>query len=374
LEDPVFTPTLAGTYDLRFTVDDGVVSPVFDEVTITVTPNPVANAGADLATAPGVSAKIGGKPTGSGAGPLTYNWSPATGLSSSTAANPTATPSSTTTYEVTVTDANGCTATDQVTVRAGNLVNSRIKAVIGPTNLYDSGLNQVRADIGIKNISSQPIYGPLTAVFKTLTPGPPTITIPNADGGGEGLGCYYDYSNLLGGDNVLSPGETTGYKLWIFQEHVTPPVNFRFFADIIGDLDTNPKTVTNDQPLTFTFEIQKGAVQDDSDSKLAGNTVEIPQTYALYQNHPNPFNPETEIRFGLPEAGNVTLKIYSITGQEIRTLANGAFQAGYQTVRWDGRNQSGHAVAGGVYFYQITATDANGEVKFRQTRKMAFVK
>jgi hypothetical protein len=100
----------------------------------------------------------------------------------------------------------------------------------------------------------------------------------------------------------------------------------------------------------------------------------LPAGYALEQNYPNPFNPETGIRFALPEASQVTVKIFSITGQEIRTLANGAFQAGYQTVRWDGRNQSGHAAAGGVYFYQITATGANGEVKFTQTRKMAFVK
>jgi flagellar hook assembly protein FlgD len=70
----------------------------------------------------------------------------------------------------------------------------------------------------------------------------------------------------------------------------------------------------------------------------------------------------------------VTVKIFNTTGQEIRTLANGAFQAGYQTLRWDGRDQSGNVVAGGVYLYQITARGENGAVKFTQTRKMAFVK
>jgi len=112
----------------------------------------------------------------------------------------------------------------------------------------------------------------------------------------------------------------------------------------------------------------------------------IPAQYSLEQNYPNPFwsaatfpafgggNPETAIRFALPEAGNVTVKIFNTTGQEIRTLANASFQAGYQTLRWDGRDQSGNAVAAGVYLYQITATGANGEVKFSATKRMAFVK
>jgi hypothetical protein len=331
----------------------------------------MANAGADLATTTGVSAKIGGKPTASGGtGTLIINWSPPTGLSSTTAANPTATPSSTTTYTVTVTDANNCVGTDQVTVRVANLVNSQIKAVIGPTNLYDPILNQVRADIGIKNISGQPIYGPLTAVFKTLTPGPPTITIGNADGGGEGLGCYYDYSNSLGGDNILSPGETTGYKLWIFQENVRPAVNFKFFADVIGDLDGVPKVADNnqEQPLAFSFEVQKGAVADHSVSTLAGNGSEIPVIYALHQNHPNPFNPSTTIQFDLPKAGEVTLKIYNSVGQLVRTLARGEYASGKHEVMWDATNDRGEAVGSGVYLAVFKAGEA------KQVRRLVLMK
>jgi FlgD Ig-like domain len=318
---------------------------------------PAANAGADLATTAGVSAKIGANPTASGGtGTLTINWSPSTGLSSTNAANPIAIPGSTTTYTLTVTDQNNCAAIDYVTVRAGNLVNSQIKAVIGPTNLYDPNLNQVRADIAIKNISGVPIYGPLTAVFKTLTPGPPTITIGNADGGDEGLGCYYDYSNLLGSDNVLSHNETSGYKLWIFQEHVTPPVSFRFFADVIGDLDNIPKTVTDQkQPLAFSFEVQTGTVEDHTVSIQAGNGSAIPEAYALQQNHPNPFNPSTTIQFDLPKAGEVTLKIYNSVGQLVRTLVSGDYEAGAHKVIWDAKDDHGTQVASGVYVSVLKA-------------------
>ena len=346
-ENPTASPSVTTTYTL--TVTDANSFMHSDAITVTINTNPIANAGADLATASGVSAKLGANPTGSGTGPFTYNWSPAAGLNSTTVANPIATPGSTTTYEVTVEDANGCVATDQVTVRSGNLVNSRIKATIGPTNLYDPVLNQVRADIGIKNISSDPIYGPLTAVFKTLTPGPPTITIGNADGGGEGLGCYYDYSNLLGGDNILSPGETSGYKLWIFQEHVLPPKSFRFFADVIGDLDGVPKLAADDQPLALAFDLQNGAVQDYSASTLTDNVAEIPKTYALHQNHPNPFNPSTTMQFDLPEPGNVTLKIYNSVGQLVKQVASGNYASGRHKVVWDATNDRGEQVSAGVY-------------------------
>ena len=364
------SPTTTTVYTLTSFSDVNGPGTASGSATVTVTPNSVvANAGADLATTAGVSAKIGANPTASGGtGPLTINWSPSTGLSSTTASNPTATPSSTTTYTLTVTDANGCTSADQITVRAGNLVNSLIKSVIGPTNLYDPVLNQVRVDIAIKNISGAPIYGPLSAVFKTLTPGPPTITIPNANGGGEGVGCYYDYSNLLGPDNILSPGETSGYKLWIFQEHVIPPVSIKFFANIVGDLDGIPKTATDNQPLAFAFDLQKAAVQDDADSKSISNSVEIPKTYAMHQNHPNPFNPSTTIQFDLPEPGNVTLKIYNSVGQLVRTLLSGDYAAGAHKVIWDALNDRGVGVASGVYLAVFKA----GEVK--QVRRVVLMK
>jgi len=103
-------------------------------------------------------------------------------------------------------------------------------------------------------------------------------------------------------------------------------------------------------------------------------TETLPASFQLHQNYPNPFNPATNIRFELPEAGEVTVKIFNTTGQEVRTLANTSFQAGFQTLRWDGRDQSGNAVAAGVYLYKLIVTGENGAVKFSETKRMAFVK
>ena len=94
-----------------------------------------------------------------------------------------------------------------------------------------------------------------------------------------------------------------------------------------------------------------------------------PKETALLANYPNPFNPETWIPYHLAKSADVTLRIYAIDGQIVRTLALGHQPAGMYQNRsraayWDGRNAFGEPVASGVYFYTLTAGD------FTATRKM----
>ncbi|MBM2846316.1 MAG: endo-1,4-beta-xylanase, partial [Bacteroidetes bacterium] len=89
----------------------------------------------------------------------------------------------------------------------------------------------------------------------------------------------------------------------------------------------------------------------------------IPATYALAQNYPNPFNPATSIRFELPHAGDVSLKIYSMIGEEVATLVNGNLTAGVYTARWDAGS-----VASGMYIYRIQAGS------FVDTKKLLMIK
>ncbi len=84
----------------------------------------------------------------------------------------------------------------------------------------------------------------------------------------------------------------------------------------------------------------------------------IPLQYKLSQNFPNPFNPTTTIRVGIPESGKnqrVSLKIYDLLGKEVKTLADGPLQPGYHKFTWDGTNYSGNPVSSGIYFYQLRA-------------------
>jgi hypothetical protein len=89
----------------------------------------------------------------------------------------------------------------------------------------------------------------------------------------------------------------------------------------------------------------------------------LPSDFTLEQNYPNPFNPATNIRFSLPEANQVTLKVYNTLGQEVATLVNEFMNAGAFEVSFDAQN-----LPTGTYFYSITAGD------FKSVKKMLLIK
>ncbi|RLD53597.1 MAG: hypothetical protein DRI97_13150, partial [Bacteroidetes bacterium] len=96
-----------------------------------------------------------------------------------------------------------------------------------------------------------------------------------------------------------------------------------------------------------TQELLPSSVEDWSPSILTS------KQYCLRQNYPNPFNSETTIQFQITSPEHVTLKIYNIRGQEVRTLLNQKLPAGNKTVFWDGTNNQGRAVNSGVYLYRL---------------------
>ncbi len=96
----------------------------------------------------------------------------------------------------------------------------------------------------------------------------------------------------------------------------------------------------------------------------------VPEDFALFQNHPNPFNPQTVIEFVNPQSRSVhvSLDIFNVLGQRVRTLVDGDVAPGRHRIVWDGRDDNGHWAATGVYFYRLkTAT-------FTASRKMLLLK
>ncbi len=89
----------------------------------------------------------------------------------------------------------------------------------------------------------------------------------------------------------------------------------------------------------------------------------------LYQNLPNPFNPETVIPFELADAGHVRLMIYSTLGQEIRTLVDDVVSVGRHRVRWNGRDERGRQVGSGVYLYRLSVTGLDGVSRYHAVKK-----
>ena len=98
------------------------------------------------------------------------------------------------------------------------------------------------------------------------------------------------------------------------------------------------------------------------------NPTSLPSVFSLNQNFPNPFNPTTEISFGLPANGQVTLEVFDVMGRKVTTLVNGDMTAGIHKVIWDGNNSSGEKVTSGMYFYKLTQGDST------VTKKMLMLK
>jgi len=97
------------------------------------------------------------------------------------------------------------------------------------------------------------------------------------------------------------------------------------------------------------------------DTSVVGNN--IPKEFSISQNYPNPFNPSTKIKFSIPQASNVKITVFDITGKEVSTLINNQVEAGIHTVNFDSKDLSS-----GVYFYNITAGS------FTKTMKMILSK
>ncbi len=93
-----------------------------------------------------------------------------------------------------------------------------------------------------------------------------------------------------------------------------------------------------------------------------------PRQYKLQQNYPNPFNSSTLIKYALKKDVNVTINIYNILGQKVKTLVNEYQSAGYKLIIWDGTNDNGKGVSSGIYFYKLIA----GE--FIDKKKLAIIK
>ncbi|HEQ99133.1 MAG TPA: T9SS type A sorting domain-containing protein [candidate division Zixibacteria bacterium] len=183
-----------------------------------------------------------------------------------------------------------------------------------------------------------------------------------------------EFSSIGDVHNIQASGLING--LQTFQGNV----NGHFKA---GMLDLNGQVMLptgNDDVLEISYQgsgtlklvnaVLSGTDGFDMNVTINSRKVEgeVPRHFALQQNFPNPFNPETEISYSIPEGCNVTLDIYNIKGQNVATLVEGYKDAGSYAVKWDSRGADGHQVASGIYFYRLTA----GE--FTKTVKMVLMK
>jgi hypothetical protein len=160
----------------------------------------------------------------------------------------------------------------------------------------------------------------------------------------------------------------------LFDQEVMTPTAFTGL-----DVYTTPQTDTGIYTMIVTGKEIGGPVVHHRPIQLnvqetshAGDEMDesanLPDGFTLFQNQPNPFNPETQISYFLPQDCQVRLTIYNLLGQRVKTLYEGHQGAGIQTLTWDGTNDQGQKLSSGIYFYRLQAE------QFQQTKKMVLMK
>jgi flagellar hook assembly protein FlgD len=104
-----------------------------------------------------------------------------------------------------------------------------------------------------------------------------------------------------------------------------------------------------------TVGIKNPVVTGTTSAVTSVEKTQIPKSFRVSQNYPNPFNPTTEIEYAIPHSANVSIKIYNMLGQKVKTLVSGEEAAGTYSVQWNGDNDFGAKVTSGAYIYRIIA-------------------
>ncbi len=191
---------------------------------------------------------------------------------------------------------------------------------------------------------------------------PPTCTLVNYNPGPplSITGAVQDNESGLAAINVVQANNVT--------------VNIASFTPGTNDpvLVTATKIDNNQSGYVLIEAIDMDGNSTLCDPVYTTLSTIAPESYELTQNFPNPFNPTTTIHFKVAPTtsglANVSIRIYDLSGREVKTLINEPMEPGEYAVEWDGTNARGKAVAGGVYIYRMVA----GE--FAATKKMILLK
>jgi hypothetical protein len=215
-------------------------------------------------------------------------------------------------------------------------------------------------------VTAPPAWGTVLGRYigpNTSFPAPSTLTISSFTSGpyfsALETGTPFTMSLVSAPTGLVAPGEST-YVVFSFSTVGLPTNTYH-----------NAVRVAGNDPLHPEFRV---AVDVDNLTAADGGEADVPGDYALAQNFPNPFNPSTTIRYALPVASSVTLKVYSLLGQEVATLVDEIRVAGHQTVEWTAVNGSRIPLGSGVYFYRIDARAVDGSRTFTEIRKLILLR
>ena len=149
---------------------------------------------------------------------------------------------------------------------------------------------------------------------------------------------------------------------WLVNDELQTEITEEFVHQFIDEGNFEIKSIVSDEEYSLE------TIWDVTVDPATGSGEIIPTSTILYQNHPNPFNPTTNIRFAVTNAGNINISIYNIKGEQIKTLVNTSYPVGEHNVVWNGKDNNGKTVSSGVYFYHMLSKEYSG------TKKMILMK
>jgi hypothetical protein len=175
------------------------------------------------------------------------------------------------------------------------------------------------------------------------------------------------YGQFFGGENISFIAYDGGTNFIPSDSGVIFDVEY-VVNDTIRDSTLTDITFTEgiaaDSNLAIVeFEYVNGSIQISPSVGVVEVPSNVPLVFQLFQNYPNPFNPSTTIRFAIPRAGNISLILYNVLGQEVRIILNEVKTAGVYSVDIDAKTLSS-----GVYFYRLISGN------FNQTKKLIILK
>ncbi len=386
-QNPSHSYTAAGTYTVTLTATNAFGSDgetKTDYITVTAPPPPTA----DFSATPtaGVLPLLVAFSDASTGSPTSWAWTFGDG-GTSTEQNPSYTYNAVGTYTVTLTATNaygsdGETKTDYITVSEGGgwtvITYDDFESGFGNYTdgggdcaLYTGGTYSYQGSNSARIRDNSGVASSFYHTSGYNVTGYQTLEVDfwfmavSMDNTNEDFWLqYYDGSAW---QTVETWARTTDFDNGVFYHEVVTisagsysfPSNaqLRFMCDASGNRD-----------YVYIDEVEfRGSATGSSSSRtievLAGTVVLLPDEISLSQNHPNPFNPTTEVAFSLDQASMIKLEVYNVVGQQVAVLAEGMYPAGDHEVSWDAVEHSS-----GVYFYRLTADD------FVETKKMVLLK
>ena len=218
-------------------------------------------------------------------------------------------------------------------------------AQVTATDIYcrkrstDSAYNNWESELNLSNTAQNASDYPTIAMGDTVV-----VAWQEArTGGGDfDIMVSIDFDDTL---NVADNATFSTYPHVLFQNKVSGDTTIPYLH-----------TIWAEAPEAEYYEVGYNKLnlkQASGEGQQSAGTPPIPAKPSLSACRPNPFRDRTQINYALPTAGNVSLRVYDVTGRTVRTLANGHQKAGSYSVSWDSKDSRGHQVARGVYFYRL---------------------